>query len=491
MKTNPKIPEELIYKIWEEKRFDPSLSTADGLSIEILDCGVRNNDEAGPDYRHARIKIGNITFTGDVEIDTLHSDWKAHGHNLNQRYNKVILHAVLSNDSSYPFVVTQSGRKVPTLSLNQYLSTSIKETIQNDLKSINSDDEIRMPCSQLNHQVDRKEKLYYIKNLGLLRFRKKCEKNIERLKELILLNELQIKEPKVLHDFHKEISGREFGLKDFENIENWQQLYYEQIFEALGYSKNKDIMLKLSRAVDIKFLKSLSNPTTEKIESVLFHTSGLLPDVVDIPDEETSEYIRKSLDLWNSVKDGYDSGVLNKNDWNYFKLRPQNFPTIRIAAGARLLEKIIIQEQFIRFINIFKQHTDVNKLISKLRNELIIKGDGYWASHYNFNKETKTSLKYFIGLGRADEIVINIILPIYSVYFEIHGNKELSEKVLNLFLNYYQKEGNHLVDQVNETLGLKNEKFRSVYYQGMIDLFRNYCIKKKCMDCEIGKKVFN
>ncbi|HEX7358038.1 MAG TPA: DUF2851 family protein, partial [Ignavibacteriaceae bacterium] len=145
----------------------------------------------------------------------------------------------------------------------------------------------------------------------------------------------------------------------------------------------------------------------------------------------------------------------------------------------------------IRFINIFKQHTDLNKLISKLRNELIIKGDGYWASHYNFNKETKTSLKYFIGLGRADEIVINIILPIYSVYFEIHGNKELSERVLNLFLNYYQKEGNHLVDQVNETLGLKNEKFRSVYYQGMIDLFRNYCIKKKCMDCEIGKKVFS
>jgi len=87
--------------------------------------------------------------------------------------------------------------------------------------------------------------------------------------------------------------------------------------------------------------------------------------------------------------------------------------------------------------------------------------------------------------------MINIILPIFSVYFEIHGNNELSQKVLDLFLNYYQKEGNHLVDQVNDTLGLKNEKFRSVYYQGMIELFRNYCIKKKCMECEIGKQVFN
>ena len=491
MKTNPKIPEELIYKIWEEKRIYSSLTTADGLSLEIIDCGERNHDEAGPDYRNARIKIGNITFNGDVEIDTLHSDWKTHGHNLNKRYNKVILHAVLSNDSSYPFVVTQSGRKVPTLSLEKFLSSSIKQNIEQDLKAIQSEDEIAMPCSQLNHKIERREKLNYLKNLGLQRFRKKCEKNIERLKELVLLNELNIKEPKVHHDFHKEISTRVYTQKDFEHLELWQQLYYEQLFEALGYSKNKDIMLKLSKTVDIKFIKSVDRINKEKIESILFHISGMFPDVMDIADEETSEYLRKSLDLWSSIKNNYDSGLLNKNDWNFFKLRPQNFPTIRIAAGARLLEKIVIQEQFIRIINIFKQYTDINKLITKLRNEIIIKGDGYWSGHYNFNKETKTKLNYFIGLGRADEIVINIILPIYSVYFEINGDKELSQKVLDLYLNYYQKEGNHLVDQINNTLGLKNEKFRSVYYQGMIDLFRNYCIKKKCMECEIGKQVFN
>jgi Protein of unknown function (DUF2851). len=75
--NNSKISEEIIYKIWEEKRFNNSLTTAEGLSIEIIDPGVRNTDEAGPDYHHARIRIGNITFTGDIEIDNLHSDWKA------------------------------------------------------------------------------------------------------------------------------------------------------------------------------------------------------------------------------------------------------------------------------------------------------------------------------------------------------------------------------------------------------------------------------
>ncbi len=491
MKNNPKIPEELIYKIWEEKRIDSSLTTVDGIVVEIIDCGIRNTDEAGPDYRNARIKIGNLTYTGDVEIDTLHSDWKAHGHNLNQRYNKVILHAVLSTDANYPFVVTQSGRKVPTLSLESFLSSTIRLNIQKDLKEIKSDEKIKMACSQLNHITDRRQKLNYLKNLGLLRFRKKCERNIERLKELALLEQLQIKEPKVYHDFHKEITSRVFTQKDFERFDLWQQLYYEQLFEALGYSKNKEIMLKLSKSADVKFIKSIDSLSKEKIESILFHISGLFPTVIDIPDEETSEYMRNSMEIWNSVKSNYDSGLINKNDWNFFKMRPQNFPTIRIAAGARLLEKIILHDQLIHLLNLFNDHNETNKFVTKLRNEMITKGEGYWADHYNFNKKTKTKLNYFIGLGRADEMVVNIILPILSVYFEIHSHKENSQRVLDLYLNYYQKESNSLVDQVNDTLGFKNEKFRSVYYQGMIELFRNFCIRNKCLDCEIGKQVFN
>lgn len=491
MKSNQKIPEKLIYKIWEEKRFDSSLTTADGLIIEILDPGIRNSDEAGPDYNHARIRIGNITFTGDVEIDPLHSDWRAHGHNLNQRYNKTILHAVLSNDSSYPYVVTQNGRKVPTLDLSKFLTSTIKQNITKDIQTIQDEDRIKMPCDQVNHIMERRDKLNFIRSLGLQRFKKKCEKNLERLKELIMLDEMKIKEPKIFHDFYNEISKREFEQKDFDRSVIWQQLYFEQMFEALGYSKNKDIMLKLSRNADIKFFKSLHDLNLSTIESVLFHISGLSPDVTEIDSVETSEYLRNNLDNWDKVKSYYDGGILNKNDWNFFKLRPQNFPTIRLAAGSRILEKIVLHEQFIHIINYFNLNLDLNKLVTKLRNELIIKGDGYWASHFNFNKESKTKLNYFIGLGRADEIIINIVLPICSVFFEIHKKSELSQKVLEVFLNFYQKEGNHLVDQVNDILGFKNEKFRSVYYQGMIDLFRNYCITKRCLECEIGKKVFN
>lgn len=491
MTVNNKLPEDIIYKIWEEKRFDSPLITADGVPIDILDSGVRNKDEAGPDYQHSRIKIGNITFTGDVEIDTFHSDWKAHGHNLNQRYNKIILHVVLSNDSSYPFVVTQNGRKVPTLSIEPHLNSAIKDNINKDLIEISQSDKLKMPCAELNNQVPRRDKLFYVKNTGLLRFRKKCERDIERLKELILLKQLQIKEPKIYHDFHKELSTRTFNQADFEKKQIWEELLYEQIFEALGYSRNKDSMIKLSKYAELDFLTKIENVNAEKIESVLFHVSGLFPEVTDIAEEETSEYIRKCIDVWDSVKSFYDSGTINKNDWNFFKLRPQNFPTIRIAAGARILQKLLSLNLFNNLLKIFEHSSDVNKSINKIRNELIIKGEGYWAEHYNFNKPSKSKFNYFIGVGRADEIIVNIILPVFSVYFELNNQKEISKKVLDIFINYYQKESNHLVDQVNDILGFKNEKYRSVYYQGMIELFRNQCIKNKCLECEIGKKVFS
>lgn len=491
MKTDPKIPEEILYKIWEEKKFDAALSTSEGAEIEILDCGVRNLDNAGPDYLHAKIRIGSLTFAGDVEVDVSHSDWKAHGHNLNSRYNKVILHVILNNDSDYPYVVTQSGRKVPTLELNKFLNVSINETLQQELIEAKDELKIKMPCSTLNQNLERREKLNFIKSLGLLRFRKKCERNIERLKELILLESVHIKEPKVLHDFHKTISEHQFIQTDFENPVVWNQLLYEQIFEALGYSKNKDAMLKLSNNVDYKFFKSLHQLDPDKIESILFHISGLYPQVTDIDDEETSAYLRKGIEHWDLFKDKYDSDVQNFNQWHFYKLRPQNFPTLRLAAGARILHKIINQELFVRLLNHISHINDTAKLVNKLRNDFVIKAEGYWADYYNFNKKSKVKLNYFIGVGRADEIIINILLPVYSVYFELNNKKELSQKVLEFYFNFYQKEGNHLVDQVNDTLGFKNEKFRSVYYQGMIDLFRNYCIKSRCMECEIGKKVFN
>jgi len=494
MATNKsRIPEEILYEIWEQQDFSDTLIASDEVTIEVFDPGQRNNDLAGPDFHNARIRIGSLTFNGDVEIDNYHSDWRTHGHHLNKRYNKLILHVTLSEEAHQGYVVTQSGRKVTSIALENYLNEPLRKKIFDHLSAIKTEDKLRMPCIGLNADVFLNTKLDFIKELGLIRHRKKCERFINRLKELIVFNNNQFKEPVVKYDFEKEIQNRHFEISEFEDKLIWQQLFYEQIFEALGYSKNKNILNRLSNAADIRFLNSLTNEekNVSVLESILFNISGIIPDVNKIPDEETSEYIRTLVENWINIRPRYDGETYSLSDWNFFKLRPQNFPTVRIASGARLLNLILQKNLVSRLIKVFEENYDQHKLITRLRNSLIIKADGYWATHYNFNRPVKVKIKYFLGLGRADEIIVNLILPFMSVYFDLFENKSVAERVLDLYLNFKQKEGNKLIADVSEVLLIKNQKLQSIIHQGMIELFRNYCIKQRCLECKIGKEVFS
>ena len=126
-----------------------------------------------------------------------------------------------------------------------------------------------------------------------------------------------------------------------------------------------------------------------------------------------------------------------------------------------------------------------------LRNIIITEAKGYWALHFNFDKPSNEKLNYFIGVSRADEIVVNVIFPVLNLYFVIFDEKDAARKVKNQFINYTQYGTNHLVERVGSTLGIAKAKRRSINYQAMIELFRNYCVKERCLECAIGKKVFN
>ena len=144
-----------------------------------------------------------------------------------------------------------------------------------------------------------------------------------------------------------------------------------------------------------------------------------------------------------------------------------------------------------KFIDLTHSENTINKVTNYIRNIIIVNSAGYWKNHFTFDKKAKEELKYFIGLSRADEIIVNVILPVLSLYFEIFSEQEAARNIKNLYLNYTQKSSNQLVNQVGDTLNLTNMKKKSVYYQGMIELFRSYCVKEKCLECKIGEKVFN
>lgn len=487
------IKEKFIYEIWKEKKFSKALVTEDAQKIEIVQAGTHNQNSSGPDFLNARIKFGNITYLGDIEIDTFHSDWKTHGHSFDKKYNKVILHVVVSRDKFQPCVYSKDGRKIHSVCLLDFIDENFNTVLKSAIESEKQNKSFEMPCYDRNDTVHKKEKLDFLFQLGIERFNKKSKRLLERLKEMIYLKEMNIREPILKYDFNEEYFNKKYSVSDFKESTLWEQLIYEMIFEALGYSRNKEIMLKLAKAVNVTFLNNFRSEENfeEIIESALFNVSGILPSQVKFKEEATAEYLRENHDIWSSIREKYDGTTFNKEHWNFFKLRPPNFPTIRLAGGAFLISHFLKDDIFKNLTEVFANSKTEKGITVILRNIIITEAKGYWALHFNFDKPSNEKLNYFIGVSRADEIVVNVIFPVLNLYFDIFDEKDAARKVKNQFINYTQYGTNHLVEQVGSTLGIAKAKRRSINYQAMIELFRNYCVKERCLECAIGKKVFN
>lgn len=489
MVTNEKI----IYEIWKEGKFAKELILPDSQKIEIIDPGTHNKDFAGPDFLNARIKFGNITYLGDIEIDTWHSDWKSHGHYFDKKYNRVILHVVISKDNHQPFVYCKDGRKVHSICILDFVDNNFNALLLDAVKAEKQNRKFEMPCNGRNESVQKKEKLEFLSELGIERLKKKSRRFLERLKEMIYLKEMNIREPILKYDFGQDFFNKKYSPSDFNDIYIWEQLVYEMIFEALGYSRNKEIMVKLAKAVNITFLNLFR--FDEKFElitkSALFNVSGIIPQKLKYREEATTEYIRQLVEVWNSVKDKYDGATFKKEDWKFFKSRPQNFPTIRLSGGAHLISHFLTAYVFKSLINYFDTDRTVKEANVVLRNYLITEAKGYWITHYNFDKPSQEKLNYFIGVSRADEIIINVLFPVLILYFEIFERNENARRVKQLYLQYTQYSSNVMVEGVEKVLGLDKASRRSINYQAMIELFRNYCVKERCLECKIGQKVFN
>jgi len=493
MERSPKILEKQLYDIWLQQDFCDPLTTVSGEEVVVLDTGGVFPDTSGPDFKNARIRIGNLTYVGDIEIDTDYTDWKAHGHSIDNKYNKIVLHACLHNKYDQPFVYTKDGRKVHTIILSDYIDHSKLEHLEEKVTAVESSNSHFLRCAESVVDVDYKIKEKFLAELGFLRLDKKCKRIYSRLKELKYLKEMHIKEPVMGYELTKEIDEQEFSHSDFQEKELWEQLFYEMIFEALGYSKNKNIMLQVAQSADVSFLKKLGldDQFTERVESALFHIGGLIPEKKEFPDSVIEKYVNKLDDHWNNIRRIYDGEIYDETQWHFFKLRPQNFPTIRIAGGTRIVKEILYGNLLSVFIKKISEIRNFNVLINILRSILVVKSDGFWKYHYVFNKPATSEIKYFVGVSRADEMIINVVLPFFAVYFDIFGDEPLGKKVLKLYGFFQQKSENKIVHEVAENLAVLNLTKKTVYQQGMIELFRNYCSKGKCLECEIGKLVFS
>lgn len=479
--------EEILYKIWEEKKLNNIIRTVNGDNVTIIDIGERDGDFGGPDYKNARIKIGNFLYIGDIEIDVNYNNWKLHGHNINKKYNKTVLHLCLFNKFNHSYVYSQNGRKIPSVKLDDFIDKSILEEFRKDFNA-NTISNSKMRCSSLINGVDKQIIEGMLKQMGIERFKKKCDRVYHRLKELKYLKDVNLNEPVINYSLNPEFINKNFSGKDFDDIEIWQQLFYEMVFEALGYSKNKDIMLSLAQALPLNFIKKNTNEINiEMLECLLFNIAGLVPKETEVK----SSYLARLEINWEHFKKEYDGRTFNEEDWHFFKLRPQNFPTLRLAGGARLIFSILKENLLLRIVKKINEINNEKVLMNSLRSIFIVKSDGYWCKHFVFEKETKERTKYFVGLSRANEIVINVILPYFSVYFDIYGNKYAAKKLLGIYNIIDQQNDNKIVSEVAESLQIKDLSNSSLYTQGMIDLFRHFCSKERCLECGIGEQIFS
>lgn len=464
------INESFICRIWEGgKKYYSDLKTSSGETVEVIELGKRNFD-AGPDYSDAKLRIGDKIFSGDVEIHREFEGWEQHKHHRDRKYNSVILQVVLWDSEKRTAAKPRNKRDIPTVILSEFLNQSIhsvwRDIISNPAKST------RLPCSETNHIVPDEE----IKNLL-------GELSIERLH--LKMNRFSSR----LDEIEKERKGYIVSANYLKSRANWEQIFYEFTFEALGYSKNKEQMMKLAKSVSLSKAKNLlknSNSEMTGLQAVLYGAGGFLFDV-----RYKSEYITFIKEYWNNIKEKHKLTLMQRSEWQFFGMRPQNYPPVRIAYGSQLIIKILKEDLFKNIVLIFEnKNFKTENVLSNLQKLFEPFKDRYWTTHYDLGKECKITNK-LLGRQRLNEIISNVLVPLIYYYSRVFNKANIKENVL-AFNNTIKSGSINSITELIKREVIRDRKIsldNSANEQGAIQLYNFYCTRGKCESCSIGKNL--
>ena len=449
-----KMDEAYVQNLWHEQRFfDTNMGAIDGRTIRVLKPGIWNHNE-GPDFMHAEIEIDGKLYVGDVEIHVQASEWYAHQHHLNSRYNRVILHAVYFDDAINLRTRLQNGKRIPTLELLKLVAADTGD-LYDDIQNTGTEDGIcRITGKPLNMEVLKG----VFESLGRERFLEKAE-SMRLLRTRL----------------------------DFE------QLLYEGIMEALGYARNSKAMRELAQHVPFK---DLDQKSESEIQSVLFGVAGLLPSQREkaLSTEVTNDPNIVALEESWRVSEYAELPVrMTEARWS-FTSRPVNHPARRIAAMSQLIHQCQ-GSLMMYFLSACEKAAAANTLRSlqtigkELRTLLMLEPTGYWETHFSFgiNNPRKEAL---IGSGRAVDIITNKILPVAYIWAVEAGSQKLQEAVLRLYSVTLKSSGNKIIDEIDKQIFSETQQMRDLkptakIEQGIIRLYKNYCADRLCDLCPI------
>lgn len=418
--------EEVIGFLWKSQYFErQNLQTDAHETLQITAVGQQNTD-AGPDFTNARVLIDGLEWAGNVEIHTRSSDWQRHHHARNRAYDSVILHVVWENDLP---IVRTDGTLLPTLTLKNRIQPGFLKKYYALLEST-----AVVPCAPQFANVTNLAKLAMLDRAVTQRLERKAL-------------------------FVQELYQQNGG--------DWEETTYQLLAHNFGFKINSEPFLRLAKGLPFKVLQKHRDSLLQT-EALLLGQAGWL-EKPDFNDEYTEQLCREYGFL--AIKYDLQDQQLPVHEWQMLRLRPANFPTVRLAQLAAL-----VQQQpslFSLFINV--EHAN------ELAKTLQIKQSGYWQQHYLIGKKTEAKVA---GLGKSsiENILINTVVPLLVAYSQAKDNRAFLDKALRL-LEYVPAEQNHITDKW-DNLGLPIKT--SFDSQAVIELYNEFCLHKKCLHCAVG-----
>jgi hypothetical protein len=419
---------------------------ANGERVEIRALGYRDDDLEGPDYHEARVRVNGVAYAGSVEVDRRREDWRAHGHATNSRYNDVVLHIAFDPRETAGVVRAASGRAIPSIPLGALLAPNAPPAPTEDSS----------PLPDYFGAFDAEEKTERLARLGAARFLRKRDRILERAKEILYERELPRSEGAT--QFQLPIDAFSSATDLLARRDVRRQLFYEFVFEALGYPENATATRALARSIDYRYLRRFAGAPVrfdEALEASLFGASGLLPD------DPTDERFRAIAERWTTLSPRYRGARLRGEDWRRFRLRPANSPERRVAAGARLGAGIFLRLFVERTAGAFDRPGNDRRRYATLR-RMTTAETARGADDYGT-----------IGDGRADELLMNAILPFHAARFGAMGDETRLRRAFGTFASGRIRASNSLVARFARDAELPEATRSALLYQGALEASRS------------------
>ncbi len=488
----PLIPESLLRTIWQRQLFTTSgLRAADGKRITILSPGVSNSD-GGPDFLNARIRIGSITFRGDVELHVTAPEWHQHNHGADPHYNRVILHVVFGDEHLAPPARTVSARAIPLLVLHPFLDRSLLKEMLSALSGSGQAREA-LRCNGRTQHITRDLLEAWIGRLAYERIEFKISRFEERLKALIDEKNNVVREPYPRYYGNPDEippPRKQYKRKEYTAVDVWEQLLYEGIMEAMGYAKNSTPFVRLAQSMRLRFLQEAGLHERPHVMALLFGAAGLLPSTRTISEKESRLYLRPLRRRWKDYKRSFKGDVLNEADWLFFRLRPQNFPTARLASMCFMLPFVFGKERFRNLVELFKSdRLTSNDRMKRLAETFNVVPDEFWSHHFHF-RGSSGRVGVALGEQRIHEIIMNAIAPVMLLYARLFRDNAVRIHTRMLVELLPSTDDNSITRAMTDDLLAGKMHLRTSFMQqGAIQLFKFYCSANRCAECDVGKRV--